>query len=71
MNLRSNLLLLKLNKWLNMPKLNKLSFPHYTFVTTVDWRGTLPENAHLKDRKSLATIAEAKGTLPETVTSEH
>ena len=31
----------------------------------------MQENAHLKDRNTLATIAEAKGTLPETVMSEH
>ena len=51
-------------------KFHKLSFLHHTFVTTVDSRGTLQENAHLKDRNTLATIAEAKGTLPETVLSE-
>ena len=48
-------------------KFHKLSFLHHTFVTTVDSRGTLQENAHLKDRN---TLAEAKGTLPETVISE-
>ena len=33
-------------------------------------RGTLPENALLKDQNTFASIAEAKGTLPETVISE-
>ena len=44
--------------------------PPHTSVTTVDSRGTLQENAHLKDQNSFATIVEAKGTLPETVISE-
>ena len=32
-------------------------------------RGTLPENAR-EDQNTFASIAEAKGTLPETVISE-